>query len=430
LKTFVIILFFILNSDLQAGSGNSYWLVQPQQTSRNLSSCVFTDTSYGWIAGDTGLVLNTTNGGVKWNTQSTGILNNIHEMFFLNRNIGYALAWELDATPPNYYGTKILSTTNGGANWNVSIFPDSNVFLNTVFFRDSLNGYIAGSGGKLYYSTDGGAQWINSEIDSGMVFGFPVEKIKFYDEDYGLAVGGAIDIAGLVWRSTNGGRTWRTIIIGPEPINDFLFLDKNNAIGVGGDFEYGSSNIKSFDAGSTWLYEEFQVFGIANTIAFRTKEEAWISLGIVDSFLVSTDGGTKWELTGTPQQSRIYDIEFPGERNGWAVGIGGVILKYNTAVISVNNINTGVPEKFILHQNYPNPFNPETIIRYEIMKTGITELTLYDIKGNEINKLVNELQTAGSYNIKLSGANLPSGVYYYKLSSGGYSETKKLVLLK
>ena len=65
-----------------------------------------------------------------------------------------------------------------------------------------------------------------------------------------------------------------------------------------------------------------------------------------------------------------------------------------------------------------------------LINGNLIEITIDDIKGNEINKLVNELQTAGSYNIKLSGANLPSGVYYYKLSSGGYSETKKLVLLK
>ena len=107
-----------------------------------------------------------------------------------------------------------------------------------------------------------------------------------------------------------------------------------------------------------------------------------------------------------------------------------MILKYNTDVISVNNISAAIPEKFILYQNYPNPFNPETVIRYELMKTGYTVLKIYDIKGIEVNNLVSEVQTAGIYNVKLSGANLPSGVYYYKLSSGGFSETKKLVLLK
>ena len=244
MKKYLIIITVFLCCAGEAGAADDYWLMQPKQTSQNLSSCVFTDTLNGWIAGDSGLIINTRNNGLSWEQQFTGITNNIIELFFLNGNVGYALSWVLDATPPNYYGTKILTTINGGQNWNVSMFPDSNVFL---------------------------------------------------------AVGGAIDIAGVVWKSTNGGRSWRTIVVGPEPINDFLFLDKNNAVGVGGDFEYGSSQINSSDMGSNWLYEEFQVFGIANTIAYRTPEEGWISLGIVDSFLVTTNGGQNWNLTGTPQ---------------------------------------------------------------------------------------------------------------------------------
>jgi len=430
LKKYLLILTLLLFCDAQAGASDNYWLIQPQQTSRNLSSCVFTDTLNGWIAGDSGLIINTRDNGINWEPQFTGITNNITELFFLDKNTGYALAWVLDATPPNYYGTKILTTKNGGINWSVTMFPDSNVFLNTVFFRDSLNGYLAGSGGKLYYTSDGGADWLIAPIDSGIDFGFPVEKMIFYDENFGLAVGGAIDIAGVVWKSTNGGRSWRTIVVGPEPINDLLFFDKNKAIGVGGDFEYGSSQINSSDMGSSWLYSEFQVFGIANTIVYRTPDEGWISLGIVDSFLVTTNGGNSWDLTGTPGQSSIYDMTFSNERNGWAVGRDGVILKFNSSLISVSDINSEVPKNFILHQNYPNPFNPETNIRYELIQPAITELTVHDIKGNTIRTLVNEKQPAGNYNVTFNAEGLSSGIYYYKLTAGKFSQTKKFALIK
>jgi len=431
LKKYLIILTVLLSCAVEAVANDDYWLIQSKQTSQNLSSCEFTDTLNGWIAGDSGLIINTRNNGLNWEPQFTGITNNIIELFFLNGNIGYALAWVLDATPPNYYGTKIITTKNGGQNWSVTMFPDSNVFLNTVFFRDSLNGYLAGSGGKLYYTSDGGADWLLAPIDSGMDFGFPVNKISFYDENYGIGVGGAIDIAGVVWKSTNGGRSWRTIVVGPEPINDFLFLDKNNAIGVGGDFEYGSSQINSYNMGANWLYEEFQVFGIENTISYRTPQEGWISLGIVDSFLVTTNGGQKWDLTGTPQQSNIYDIAFSSSRNGWAVGNNGVILKYNSELVGIaDDINSVNPNNFILHQNYPNPFNPKTVINYELQGTGNAKLKVFDVLGNEVAELVNEKQNAGNYSVEFDGSGFASGIYFYKLTAGEFSETKRMVLLK
>ena len=182
--------------------------------------------------------------------------------------------------------------------------------------------------------------------------------------------------------------------------------------------------------GSNWLYEEFQVFGIANTIAYRTPEEGWISLGIVDSFLVTTNGGQNWNLTGTPQQSNIYDITFSSNRNGWAVGNNGVILKYNSSLVSVNNLNSVNPESFILQQNYPNPFNPKTVINYELRVTSNAKLRVFDVLGNEVAELVNEKQNAGSYSVEFDGSGFASGIYFYKLTAGEFSETKRMILLK
>lgn len=91
-----------------------------------------------------------------------------------------------------------------------------------------------------------------------------------------------------------------------------------------------------------------------------------------------------------------------------------------------------IPTGFVLYQNYPNPFNPTTTIRYQIPAAGQVTLKVYDILGREIATLVNEYQKAGFYDYQFSIDNyqLPSGVYFYRLNSGNFSETKKLIVLK
>ncbi len=92
--------------------------------------------------------------------------------------------------------------------------------------------------------------------------------------------------------------------------------------------------------------------------------------------------------------------------------------------------DTKVPKEFSLSQNYPNPFNPVTIISYQLPESGFVTLKIYDILGNEVEILINEEKPAGSYDITFDASNLPSGIYYYKLTSGSFVETKKMVLLK
>ncbi len=101
------------------------------------------------------------------------------------------------------------------------------------------------------------------------------------------------------------------------------------------------------------------------------------------------------------------------------------------------NLQTGVEDKsglngnyFVLSQNYPNPFNPATVISFEIPSRNFVELKIYDLLGREITSLVNEEKDAGKYSIRFNGNSLASGVYFYKLTSGNYSQTKKLILMK
>jgi hypothetical protein len=88
------------------------------------------------------------------------------------------------------------------------------------------------------------------------------------------------------------------------------------------------------------------------------------------------------------------------------------------------------PIKYELSQNYPNPFNPVTNIKYQIQKTGLVALKIYDITGREIKTLVNEIKSPGSYIVTFNGAEFASGVYFYRIQSGDFVQVKKMILIK
>ena len=89
-----------------------------------------------------------------------------------------------------------------------------------------------------------------------------------------------------------------------------------------------------------------------------------------------------------------------------------------------------VPSNFSLSQNYPNPFNPTTNIKFAVSKAGLVSLKVYDLSGKEITTLVNENMSVGTYEYKFNASNLSSGIYFYTLSANGFTETKKMMLIK
>jgi len=119
-------------------------------------------------------------------------------------------------------------------------------------------------------------------------------------------------------------------------------------------------------------------------------------------------------LTSGKYSYRLKQIDYDGS------------FKYSQEI----EIDLFSPLKYALEQNYPNPFNPTTTISYSIQKAGEVTLKVYDMLGIEVASLVNENQEAGNYSIEFNAAELPSGIYVYRLASGNFMETKKLVLLK
>jgi len=150
--------------------------------------------------------------------------------------------------------------------------------------------------------------------------------------------------------------------------------------------------------------------------------------------------------------SKIWTMRYNGPRNDYDASnaicidtIGGVYItgesignslysdiltiKYSSTTGIQNYVNN-IPTSFSLSQNYPNPFNPVTRINYELPITNYVLLKVYDALGNEVQTLVNEKQNAGSYSVDFNAASLPSGIYFYKLITEKFSETKKMILIK
>jgi hypothetical protein len=99
-------------------------------------------------------------------------------------------------------------------------------------------------------------------------------------------------------------------------------------------------------------------------------------------------------------------------------------------IINVENISTEIPSSYSLGQNYPNPFNPMTNVQFSMCNAGNAKIVVYDIQGREVQTLVNEKLNAGTYEVKFDGSELTSGVYFYKLITEGFTETKRMLLIK
>jgi hypothetical protein len=132
--------------------------------------------------------------------------------------------------------------------------------------------------------------------------------------------------------------------------------------------------------------------------------------------------------TGTGIRCLAVDREL----NKW-IGIGYDLIKYSGDLIPGVDINTDnnlLNDNFYLYQNYPNPFNPNTIISFSIPTKDMVRLKVYDILGRQVAVLANRIFEAGQHEVKFNAGNLSSGVYFYRIESGSFIQTKKLLLMK
>lgn len=129
----------------------------------------------------------------------------------------------------------------------------------------------------------------------------------------------------------------------------------------------------------------------------------------------------------------VFGINLPqgyDQINLHNIAPGSTDVNLNYTITDVKERSSGIPESFSLSQNYPNPFNPSTIINYDIPKVSYVTLTIFNVLGQEITKLVNGEQAAGKYSVDFNAAGLSSGIYFYKIQAGDFVGFKKMILMK
>jgi hypothetical protein len=145
----------------------------------------------------------------------------------------------------------------------------------------------------------------------------------------------------------------------------------------------------------------------------------------------STNNGISWTEVNTGLTNFIVNALLVHGTNLFAGTDNGVWYRPVSELITgIEDQSDRILSRFILEQNYPNPFNPSTTINYSVSSSEFVALKVYDVLGNEVATLVNEEKPVGSYEVNFDARGLSSGIYFYKLQSGNFIETKKMILLK
>lgn len=323
----------------------------------------------------------------------------------------------------------VFRSTNNGISWSLVLTVPT---LALAVSRNGTAGTVLFAGmnqAGVLFSTDEGDSW------SGSGYGF-------YDIVRSLCVAsngaGGIDLfAGTemtgVFLSTDNGITWSSVSSGLADDEIPALVAKASATGgtsiFAGTFSQGV--FRSTDIGVNWTYSGLKQ---AASIFTLYVHDTSLYAGALFGIFRSTDDGVNWAEvdSGIPLLSH------------WVVGLA-VDSPYMFAatfsdsvwrcllqemVAGVDDHVRSAPSHFSLSQNYPNPFNPSTVISYQIPVNSHVALKVFDVLGREVATLVNERENAGRHSVMFNAANVPSGVYFYRLEAGSYHETKKLLLLK
>jgi photosystem II stability/assembly factor-like uncharacterized protein len=389
----------------------------------NLQAVEFTDSLHGWLYGSRVNYMYTLDGGITWNqaisagfaATSISMVDSLTGWVAGNgfneggigktTNAGRSWVQQRLRYDQAYYGTaslsvtknitvgfahpdtgKIVETLNGGNIWTERSTPDSIGIPFRVRFVDSLYGWILAGADKLLRTKDGGNTWLLSARPRGLV------AISFIDTLHGWGIHGQNP---QVYRTTNGGTTWQPQYcicsfedaFGPRTIS---FVDSLNGWVFGGTFYQGD---------------------LAGAI-YRT-----------------TNGGVTFYREHVGGTRGFNDGQMLDRFHGWAVGDNGSVFSYRP-VTRVSEKIAERPTKLTLRPNYPNPFNSATRIEYEIVERSLVWLSVFDVSGKEVSKLVNAEHEPGVYRIVFDARLLSSGTYYCKLTSGRKSSTIKLNLIK
>jgi hypothetical protein len=232
------------------------------------------------------------------------------------------------------------------------------------------------------------------------------------------------------------GKPWDPTSTTPTPWDLFTRIDKDlPGLAHVGNIHFPPNGTKDYDYGNATLVNSFAENWYRYPILFNMSRQVNMSTWIYTPGepLAETQthlGYLRWWYDHLPRYVGITD----GVLNNWWHYIvdyeGAVALSHTTSVDQPRYETMGKPEGFRLEQNFPNPFNPETEIRYQVSGVSLVTLVVYDLLGREVATLVDEAKPPGLYTARFDGHVLASGVYMYRLQSGGKVETRKMMVLR
>lgn len=273
--------------------------------------------------------------------------------------------------------------------------------INDTTYLKGVRSFVKDSKGNIWFANIGNNGYQLVEFDGS---NFSIISNGKAEEPKGFLYGLAVDKNDHIWYGTSSNLVMefdgQNFIPYPPPAG--ISLTYISAIAVD-------------NYGNKWICTD-------NRAIYKLKGNAYTEFKFSDMGLSFGQPGS-WAT----------DIAVDSRNNLWMATDWG-ILEFNE--YGLNSGTTGIentkeiPVSFALSQNYPNPFNPTTVIKYQIPKESFVTIKVYDILGRELNTLVNEQKSTGSYEVSFNASSLTSGVYFYKITAGSYTSIKKMVLLK
>ena len=387
---------------------------------------VLVDTTHNWIQAfaDNGSIIyaavsgdgiyRSTNYGQNW-TLSGHNLCYIGNIFFdicAKDSLVYLAAY-----------SHIYKSTNYGTTWD-SIITTTGAQCITIF-----NNYIFAGAISVSRSSDWGNTW--ETVNNGLPSSYS-HPLSFTQTNNILFVGieDALNSIQQIYKSTNFGNNWISTSPNLAGYPYYLYADSNLILCGANYGVYISTNF-----GTDWrfisdVHNYLEQFGFASSTAKNIFVSTW-----GNGIYVSNDYGQTWTQRNEGL-ANLYGTTLHKFGSYLFLGTDPVYIPmemyrrpYNE-LVGIRQISTNIPDKYKLFQNYPNPFNPNTKIDFAIQKNGFVILKIFDILGREIYKLVNEYKRAGFYTASFNGSQFASGVYFYRIQAGKFSQVKRMMLIK
>ncbi len=321
----------------------------------------------------------------------------------------------------------VLKSTNSGTNWVKMTVP--NRFWNTAYFLNDNIGWVCGSTDTVIKTTNSGTNWTvqeNNIYSNSGNYG-----IQFTNALIGYMCGfDAATNKGYILKTINGGGLWAEQFSTNDAVQCLAFINNNTG------FSASSGKIfRTTNGGVNWIETSIAGTGAFYALNFPVNEQLGYAGGIGGKLYKTTNAGVNWyQITsGTTNHIRAIDFNFNSNTTGYAVGNSGTIL-YTTngggSFVGLTNTSEVIPGESGIDCNYPNPFNPQTNISFKLAETGFITIAVFNLLGEKIDELIQSELKPGSYNVSWDAAGRPSGIYFCKMTGSGFTDTKKMMLVK